>query len=426
MKDFKKKFSFFSQSFYKKNQNLPFIFLLVFLVCPLFLFKNQTKAASCSLPSPGMSAEEIQSIVDECTRLVNEYHQQGETLSKQIAIMDSQIKLAMLKISQTKIQIESLEKEIDILSGKISRLDDSLNYLSRVLLQRVAENYKAKKKSPLLFLLSSNNFGDFIFRYRYLQTVQLHDRELLLSMERTKLNYDEQKQLKEEAQAKLKNLNQQLETQKQQLALQVRDKEKLLEETKGKEAEYQKILSAALAEQEAIIKAIQQAVLKLADGTKVEKGKEIALIGNTGYPCCSTGTHLHFMVTVGCQKDEKGVLKGCAAVNPASYLKNIPVTYDKDVVPMNFSGDWDWPIENPRITQEYGMSYWARTGYYGGKPHNGIDMVSSNPIIRAPKEGVLYRQSTTCGGCNGKCCARVNFVVLDHGDGVYSWYWHIQ
>lgn len=397
-----------------------FLFFLFFTLCVRQVF------AACLVPSPGMSAEEIQSIINECSALVDQYHQQVVSLSQQISLMDNQIKLTMLKIAQTQTQIDSLEKEISGLSSKITRLNDSLDFLSRVLLERVAENYKAKRKSPLSFFLSSQNFSDFVSRYRFLQTVQLHDRELLFSMEKTRLNYDEQKQLKEEAQEKLKNLNTQLVSQKQQLAIQMKDKERLLEETKGKEAEYQRILSAALAEQETIMKAVQQAILKLADGTKVEKGKEIALIGNTGYPCCSTGTHLHFMITVGCQRDSNGVLRGCTAVNPADYLKNISVVYDKDVVPMNFRGDWDWPIDNPRITQEYGMSYWARTGYYGGKPHNGIDMVSASSIIKAPKEGILYRQSTTCGKCNGGCCATVNFVALDHGNGVYSWYWHVK
>lgn len=370
--------------------------------------------------------EDVQSKIAEYEKQVVELQKQASSLGQQITLMDSQIKVTGLKITQTEAQIKSLEKEVEVLSGKIDRLNISLDFLSKVLLSRVSENYKAKRANPIALFFSSQNFSDFVSRYRYLQIAQLHDRELLISMEQTRLNYDEQKALKEKAQADLEKLNKQLVIQKQQLTVQTADKKRLLEETKGKEAEYQRILAAAKAEQETILRAMQEAILKLSDGTRVEKGKEIALIGNTGYPCCSTGAHLHFMVTTGCQRDDSGYIKNCNPVNPADFLKNTSVTYDSNTNSMDFKGDWDWPIDNPRITQEYGMSYWARSGYYGGKPHNGIDMTNSSSIIKAPKEGTLYRQSSTCGGCNGGCCANVNFVALDHGSGVYSWYWHVQ
>lgn len=371
--------------------------------------------------------------VDELNRRISEYQKQIETLqnqektlNQQISLMDNQMKIAALKISQTENQIGILESEIATLSGKIIRLDGSLNYLSKVLLSRVVETYKESKNSSWQLLFSSKSLSTFVANYRYLQTVQMHDRELLLSMEQTRTSYDEQKALKEKIQAKLEDLQKQLLVQQKQLVTQSADKKKLLADTRGKESEYQRLLAQALSEQETILKLVQASVLKLSDGTKVEKGKEIALIGNSGYPCCSTGSHLHFMVTTGCQRDDNGFIKNCNPVNPADYLKNQSVDYDSDVVSMSFKGDWDWPIDNPRITQEYGMSYWARTGYYGGKPHNGIDMTNNSYIIKAPKEGTLYRQSASCGKCNGGCCATVNFVALDHGGGVYSWYWHIK
>jgi murein DD-endopeptidase MepM/ murein hydrolase activator NlpD len=88
---------------------------------------------------------------------------------------------------------------------------------------------------------------------------------------------------------------------------------------------------------------------------------------------------------------------------------------------MSFTGDWDWPIQNPRITQEYGETFWTRLPWWPYKFHTGIDMTSSNSVIRAPKGGTLYKGTTTCGsGCP------INFVAIDHGDGLISWYWHVQ
>lgn len=402
------------------------ILLLLFFSLGLVFPYSLVKAASCETPPAGSSPEKLQDIIVECQRVVDLLHLQITSLSQQISLMDNQIKITLLKISQTEVQMQALKKEIDALAGKIVRLDGSLNFLSKVLLSRVVETYKKGKIDPLILIISSKNFSEFLASYRYLQAVQRQDRQMLLAMEQTKTSYDEQKQLKEKIQADLTKLEKQLVGQKRDLAVQAEDKRKLLGETKGKEAEYQRILAAAQAEEETILQSMQAAILKLADGTKVEKGKEIALIGNTGYPCCSTGSHLHFMITTGCQRDDKGLIKNCNTVNPADFLKKISVSYDQNVRAMDFSGDWDWPIDSPRITQEYGMSYWARTGYYGGKPHNGIDMINENLVIRAPKGGTLYRQASSCGKCKGSCCATVNFVVLDHGDGVYSWYWHVK
>lgn len=371
--------------------------------------------------------------LDEVARKISEYQKQIEvlqgeekTLSQQISLIDNKAKVTSLKISQTEDEIIILESEIASLSGKIIRLDNSLNFLSKVLLSRVAETYKEGKKGLLDLIFSSKSFSSFVSNYRYLQTVQIHDKELLISMEQTRTSYDEQKQLKEKIQWQMEDLKKQLEVQKKQLAEQAADKKRLLADTRGKESEYQRLLALALNEQETILRLVQSSILKLSNGTGVNQGQEIAFIGNSGYPCCSTGSHLHFMVTVGCVRDDSGYLKNCTPVNPANYLKNISVVYDSDVVPIVFTGDWGWPIDDPRVTQEYGMSSWARTGYYGGNPHNGIDMVNSSYLIKAPKDGTLYRQSTTCGGCNGKCCATVNFVMLDHGNGVFSWYWHVK
>ena len=189
--------------------------------------------------------EDVQSKIAEYEKQVVELQKQASSLGQQITLMDSQIKVTGLKITQTEAQIKSLEKEVEVLSGKIDRLNISLDFLSKVLLSRVSENYKAKRANPIALFFSSQNFSDFVSRYRYLQIAQLHDRELLISMEQTRLNYDEQKALKEKAQADLEKLNKQLVAQRQQLNVQVADRKRLLEETKGKEVNYQKLLVEA-------------------------------------------------------------------------------------------------------------------------------------------------------------------------------------
>lgn len=389
---------------------LPLVFVFLFLAGLVnFLFAKSILAVS-EEECQKKKEENLTGYIDCLTQLNNETKGKAESLAKEVILFNTQIALTTAQISQSEQKIKVLEEEIADLSSKIDRLDSSLDQVSAILVKRISETYKTSKTDSLVLFLSSDSFSRFLARLKYLKVIQLHDKKLLLAMEETKTNYESQKSLKEKKQAELEQLKKVLESQKQKLAQQKKDKENLLRITQNDEKRYQGLLAAARAEQEAIEAAMRAGLALLKNGTPVEAGKEIALIGNSGYPRCSTGPHLHFEVR------QDGAVK-----NPAEYLANISVEYDEGPVGrMNFTGSWPWPVEGPQITQEYGMSYWAKLGWYRGAPHTGIDMTSTNPIIRAPRGGTLYRGSSSCGGVG------MNFVALDHGGGLISWYWHVQ
>ena len=221
------------------KKNIILLTAFCFLSCLLFFGTNISHA---------QDETELKNKIAEYEKNISDLQNQANSLNQQISLMDNQIQVNTLKISQTQIQIKTLESDIATLSGKIGRLEGSLNFLSGVLLQRVAETYKSGKTNGISLLLSSRNFSDFISKYRYLQVVQMHDRELLLSMEQTRTSYDEQKTLKEKIQSDLKKLNDQLVTQKKQLASQIESRKKLLIDTQGKESNYQKLLAEAKAQ----------------------------------------------------------------------------------------------------------------------------------------------------------------------------------
>lgn len=358
-------------------------------------------------------------LADEFTDIekkIAEYQQQidllqnkEKNLNQQISLMDNQIKVATLKITETQNKIIVLEKEISLLSGKIVRLEESLNYISKILLKRVVETYKSAKTDPLVLLLSSKNFSDFIFRYRFLQTVQVHDRELLLSMEQTRTNYDEQKTTKEKIQEETAKLNLQLINQKKQLAVQVGSRKKLLDETKRDEKKYQQLLAQAYAEKAAI----ENALISGVKVGPVKRGDPIALVGNSGYPGCSTGKHLHFEIR-----------KNNVWVDPAPYLsgKSVKDEQDNRGSINTGSGNWPWPIEDTvRVTQFYGQTPYSWRYKYSGGVHTGYDMVSTaTDVIRAPADGTLFKSSEMCGSSN------INIVYIEHGDNLVSFYLHVQ
>ncbi|MBU2577641.1 hypothetical protein KKA69_02305 [Patescibacteria group bacterium] len=397
----------------------PKALLILFLVIlQIFSFKIGAFAAECTNAREGASETELIEIIAACEAQINETKKEVGSLSREISIIDGQIRVTQLRISQTEFQVKTLEEEIVNLSGKIERLDGSLDYLSRILLDRVAEAYKRSRVDTITILFSSKSVSDFVTRYRYLQKVQLHDRELLLSMEQTRSSYDEQKQLKEEKQEDLEKLQAQLLAQKKQLDSQVASKKRILEETRGKEAVYQSLLAGAKGELEAIL-GILEGRGKEERIKDVSEGEKIASV-ISGASCNSNGTHLHFMLT----KDNQ-------TLNPFSYLKGGIDSENcsgsscgsGDADAFNPQGDWGWPLnEKIRLTQGYGYTWaiqhipWLRAIYTF---HNGIDLQGGSLDIKAVRKGTLYWGSFV-GGCTLK------YVKVEHDDGMSSYYLHVN
>ena len=355
--------------------------------------------------------EDVEAGIRCWEELVKVTHQQAQTLQSEVGRFDSRISYTQAKVAQLTSQLVELEEEIEGLGEKIDSLDYSLDEISGLLLARVRETYRQRQEGGLVFLFSSRNFGDLVARYEYLKAVQNHDRQLLIELETARLNYDRQKTEKEVIQTEVEAVRTDLEGQRKVLGQQRVEKQHFLEVTENDETTFQQLLASAKAERAAIDQAILAGLANLADGTPVKVGEVVALMGNTGAPCCSTGTHLHFEVRV-----------NDAAQNPANYLQPASVIWDNSPDGQtSFSGSWPWPITTPRITQLFGSTYWSEMGWYGGGIHTGIDMVSDNRIITAPLDGTLYKGQSSCGGG-----CPIKFVAIDHGEGLISWYWHVQ
>ncbi len=340
------------------------------------------------------------------------------SLKGELQYMDSQIQLTVLRMSQTASQIDILELQIEDLSKKINILNVSLDQVSALFINRVVETYKAGKFSSLDLLFSSNGFADFFRRARYLEAAQTNDRQVLLTMEEIRFDYDSQKKEKEEKQEELERLKNQLAGQKLKLDEQKKTKEHLLIITRNDEKKYQQLLAQARAEYQAL-----QAILAgKGDETEVggvTAGERIANVIEGG-SCNSSGTHLHFTIA-----------DGGNPLNPFNYLKS--VGHENCSGPgecssadaFNPSGSWDWPL-NPtiRLTQGYG-STWAVANTWVGRIysfHNGIDITGSSSEVKAIQDGILYRGSYTGGGG-----CRLPYVRIEHKDSnISTYYLHIN
>lgn len=362
--------------------------LITLLISFFLLLAIPVKAQECS----GSVNERISCYESNISRLKDS----SKTLSNQISQYDAQIKLTSLKIAQT-------EEKISLLSGRIDQLEGSLDSLTSAFSQRVVETYKmARVNDPFMMVVSAENLGEVFSRYSYLKKIQESDRDLLKRLQSAHDSYQVEKVDQEDLQSQLENQQKTLNTQKAA-------KKSLLTQTQNDEKKYQSLLSQALAEKAAIENA-------LVTGVKVgpvKAGDPIALIGNSGYPGCSTGKHLHFEVR-----------KNGSWTDPSPYLQNKTIRdEEKGGNTAVGTGNWQWPIQDViRLTQHYGHTPYSWRYSYSGGIHTGFDMIStSSDVIRAPADGQLFKSSEKCG-----TSSIINIVYIDHGDNLLSFYLHVQ
>jgi peptidoglycan hydrolase CwlO-like protein len=389
-----------------------FLFLILFATCSVLLVTLPAYAEDPT-PTPDSSKSkelsELDNKIKELEKKVSELKSQENSLSSQIGVMDNQIKLTEYRMNATKQEIMDITLDIDSATKRMKNLEGSLTDVSKVLLNRIVATYKAGGYETLPMLLTSTSFTSALSRANYLRIVQQHDKELLLNTQQARNDYANQKQIFEDKRKKIEALKAQLEAYTGQLEQEKEDKDALLQQTKNQDNVYQRQLSAARAEQAAILQIGSGGGNAVASGP-VNEGDVVGYIIN-GASACSTGAHLHFEV----HKD--GSLQ-----DAANFLASKSVTWrNQPDGQFSFNGSWQFPLMDPiQIFQGFGMTSFARSGFYGGGPHTGIDMYSTSSLaVHAVKPGQLYRGGISCGG------GTLLFARVDQSDGTQSFYLHI-
>lgn len=375
--------------------------LAIWTVCLVsigfWLFLNAARYFPAMAEECGCTADESE---ESCNRSkiaclqekISEKQSAAQTLSNIISVLNNQIAVQELQIRQTKNEIAKLIEEVAQLSDRINGLNTSLDRMSLAMIERVNESYKRREANSFYVLLKSDSLDHFLSKYKYLQLAQEHTTEVMRQSETQKLDYDQQKAIKEQKQKEIEQKRQLLQTQQNQLTQQQEDQKALLQQTQNDEKRYQEELARTLAESGAIKSIVAGRGQEIKIG-EVKEGDKIASVIQGASPC-SNGTHLHFEV-----------VQNGAHQNPANYLKSLSLTWNNQPDgQFPFSGDWNWPLNNPaKINQGFGMTWYARVQRaYGGAPHTGIDMMSKDGdlTVKAVRDGELYTGAIACGGRN--------------------------
>lgn len=228
---------------------LPFLILIV--LTPLIFTKAFADVSPTPSATPTQNSSQVQDLqnrINELQSKVSDLQGQEKTLSSQIAVMDSQIKLTELQIQSTEQQIANLTLDIDTTTKKITKVESSLDGLTKVLLNRIVATYEIGSENQFQVLASSNNISDFVKRANYLRIAQAHDKKLIYDTVQAKNDYSNQKEIFQDKKKKTESLQADLESYSTQLEAEKKSKDALLAQTQGSEANYQSLLAQAKAQ----------------------------------------------------------------------------------------------------------------------------------------------------------------------------------
>src|SRR3989344_660748 len=184
------------------------------LLCIFFAFnKNINAQQTCQ----GLSSDACKVVIQDAENQLNAITSQKNTLASQIEFMNTQIYLTTLRIQNTQNQIDDTIAEIETLGGRIDGVNSSLDYLTKLLFNKIKEGYKRRDIPLFNIFLDSDSASTLFNQLKYTQIAQENDRRVAYQLQQAKQNFEDQKDLRERKKIELDNLKSSLAVQNSSL-----------------------------------------------------------------------------------------------------------------------------------------------------------------------------------------------------------------
>ncbi len=186
---------------------------------------------------------DLEKQIEENQQKINEYQKQGKSLSGEISSLNAKISKLNLQIKAINVQLQQLNKDIGTTQQQINQTENQIDGHKTALGDSLQALYEADRESTMEILLSNNRLSDFFGNLNNITLLQDNIRVALNEIVRLRQQLLEQKQQLSTEKSDTENLIAIQQSQKTGLQSTQQQKSTLLKVTKGKESEYQKILT---------------------------------------------------------------------------------------------------------------------------------------------------------------------------------------
>jgi murein DD-endopeptidase MepM/ murein hydrolase activator NlpD len=340
-------------------------FLALLLLVPLFAHAASSAALSSQIDEVRRARDEL---VAEQARLQAELDKitaEGRTLGTAVKSLDAtRAKLASdIKVTQSKIS--SADLNIKLLQNGVTEKEEQIGDHRKAIRDTLKEISAADRRPIVLDIVASANFSDVWRDLSELAGLSGTLQDEVDTLRLTKSELLKQKEAKEKAKAQALSLASQLSGQKQVVEEAKSAKEKLLAETKSKEALYQELL---------------------AENRAKEKQFEDDLY------------------------------------NLESQLN---LSIDAKLIPAPRHGVLSWPLDKIFVTTYFGAVSGSALRIYASGSHNGVDFrASQGTQVKAMGNGVVSGTGNTDE--EKGCGSYGRWILIKYPNGLSSIYGHLS
>ncbi len=245
---------------YLRNKNK---ITIAVLILTLGLYTVPFSAFGATISEIEVQKQSKQALLEQLNKQMQEYQnqiaqkrKQSASLSNEIALYDMEIRATQIRIQATRTNVENTQLQIQQTQIQITEKTDQIEQGKKLLAELIITLNEYDNTSNLQLGLGASNFSAFMDQVQYAQSLQSRIFGLIQQIKeiRAKLQKDE-----EELQInlnKLNDLNDQLSLTQKALNNQKSSRVVLLQQTKGQESKYQKLLTTTQEEQAKINKEI--------------------------------------------------------------------------------------------------------------------------------------------------------------------------
>ncbi len=195
---------------------------------------------------PMESRAALESLYEEISRYHNmivDLKEEEKTLENEISILENEIKEIELRIEATQQNIDKIMEEIKVLAFDISIKEKKIEELRGALMDYYRILNELDRISPIEIIFSSNSFSEFFDEFKSIATLQ----NRVQDTQEEYFNLKTELESKREEQVSMKSEEEALRRMQEDQRKSVDDKrlakETILDETKGSEDEYQKLIT---------------------------------------------------------------------------------------------------------------------------------------------------------------------------------------